>query len=162
MSAQRAKRGGWKGGRERNGPCFFVFFSLSLSSTLCVPRLKTSSSFQLQWSKVHVWGSLCQAWAGPGDEGALVTEKLPVLNSRPGTARGWFLHYQAMWYVNVIGLNRVRGCLSLLDRTWHASGGGVMLAPTRTRRLWRTRAALYLYLTEENCGNVIDEKLMHK
>lgn len=52
--------------RERNGPCFFPSF------TLCVPRLKASRSFRQQRSKVHVWGSSCQARAGPGE---VVTSK---------------------------------------------------------------------------------------
>lgn len=106
--------------RERNGPCFFPSF------TLCVPRLKASRSFRQQRSEVHVWGSSCQAWAGPGEvatsKGEVDTEKVPVLNSGPGTAWGWFLHCQAMWYGNVIGLNSVRGCLSLLDGTWQVRG----------------------------------------
>lgn len=47
----------------------------------------------------------------------MVTEEVPVLNSRPGMARGRFLRDRAMWYVNVIGLSGVRGCLPLLDGT---------------------------------------------
>lgn len=50
------------GGRERE--MGHVFFPLSRFASPC---LKASRPFWRQWSKVHVWGSSCQAWAGPSE-----------------------------------------------------------------------------------------------
>lgn len=123
------------------------------------PVQKSGSSFWRQWADVHVLGSLCQAWAGLGevvtgqeDRGWLrQMEKAPVLNSRPGTASGTLLHYEAVRYVNVIGLNGARGCLTLL--VWHHITGQVcfsaVLLSTWTHWFWHTwvcMSGLKMYL----------------
>lgn len=51
-----------EGGRERNGP-----FPPPPFHALCPPSESQPLVFWRQWSKVHVWGSLCQARTGPGE-----------------------------------------------------------------------------------------------
>lgn len=56
---------GREGGRGRKKrEMGHVFSPLSRFASPC---LKASRPFWRQWSKVHVWGSSCQAWAGPSE-----------------------------------------------------------------------------------------------